>query len=403
MTAAHAQPNRIVQALIVVYFCVSLGLNNGFILGGLAAFDQGFLSQLDVTAAQLKLRDTVTLAVTGVFAFLTGAMVDRFGALRVLVTGHVLFMLAFAVFSRAQNIETIYGAQALLGICQLCSGYLVCVIAISRLLSAGKGLAIGLMIASTSLANALLPSLNAALITNYGPSTSLLLIAGAGLPLILGALWVMRQQRYETNETDGDVEVTGGPTLSEALKRLDFWALITVACLSFFAFIGLVTNLALYAGAAPLSDPSVMGSLFQALFLVSLVTQSVAGWLADRFPLRPMHMGGLLCMSAAATGLALAASPTMAISALVLMGFGWGFNYVFVQISIPARFGGAHLGRIFGVIVVAEALAAAAGPALFADTFDRNGTYQQILLICTGLLALAVIAAFLLHRPVKHP
>ncbi|MEO0410626.1 MAG: MFS transporter [Pseudomonadota bacterium] len=401
MNSADQAQSRMVQVLIVAYFCISLGLNNGFILGGLTAFDQGFLEQLNVSVAELKLRDTVTLAVTGVFAFLTGALVDKLGALRVLIIGHILFMTAFGLLSQAGNINTIYGAQAILGICQLCSGYLVCVIAISRLLPSGKGLAIGLMMASTSLANALLPSLNAGLIENYGPRTSLLLIAAAGIPLIVGALWVVGRKQISAEGTQSDAQTASGPTLAQAVRRLDFWALICVACLSFFSFIGIVTNLALYAGAEPLNDPSAAGKLFFALFIISLIMQSAAGWLADRFALRPIHMTGLLCMSIAAAGLGYAASSQQALWWLVLMGFGWGLNYVFVQISIPARFGGAHLGRIFGVIVVAEALAAAAGPALFGQSLDRFGSYQPILLVCTGLLLVSMVSAGILHRPAR--
>lgn len=401
MRSAHQAPSRMAQVLIVAYFCISLGLNNGFILGGLTAFDQGFLDQLNVTVAQLKLRDTVTLAVTGVFAFLTGALVDKFGALRVLILGHMLFMGAFVLLSQASTINTIYAAQAILGICQLCSGYLVCVIALSRLITRGKGFAIGLMMASTSLANALLPSLNAGLIQDHGPRASLLIIAASAIPLIIGALWVVSQKPVNAGEVDTSADAANGPTLAQAIRRIDFWALICVACLSFFSFIGIVTNLALYAGAAPLKDPSAAGKLFFALFIISLIMQSGAGWLADRFALRPIHMLGLLSMSVAAAGLGYAASSQQALWWLVLMGFGWGLNYVFVQISIPSRFGGAHLGRIFGIIVVAEALAAAAGPALFGESLDRFGTYQPILTVCAGLLLVGMAGAGVLHRPAR--
>ncbi|MEM7570312.1 MAG: MFS transporter [Pseudomonadota bacterium] len=399
--AEETAPAKWLQAIIVAYFCLSLGLNNGFILGGLTAFDQGFLETLGITNAQLKLRDTVTLGVIGVFAFLTGVLVDKLGALRVLVIGHVLFAAAFALLSRAQSIEAIYGAQALLGICQLCAGYLVCVIAVSRLVPNAKGLAIGLMLASTSLANGVLPSLNADLIEKYGPSTTMLIIAATAIPLIIGALGVMtlKPMAGDTASTDAaESAPTSGPTLAQALRRLDFWMVLAVACLSFFCLIGLVTNLALYAGAKPLNDPASAGQFFFALFVVALITQSGAGWLADRFPLRPMHVAGLTLMTCAAIGLALASSPKSALVALVVMGFGWGFNYVFVQIIIPVLFAGAYLGRIFGVIVLAEALSAAAGPALFGKSLDIFGSYQPILLVSAAMLGTATVCAFVLHK-----
>ncbi|MEM1021602.1 MAG: hypothetical protein AAGJ09_14055, partial [Pseudomonadota bacterium] len=115
MANTGKQSWRLNDALIVLYFCISLGLNNGFILGGLTAFDQGFLERLDITVAQLKLRDSITLATVGVFAFVTGILVDKLGALRVLILGHALLSASFLILSYAQSIETIYAAQALLG------------------------------------------------------------------------------------------------------------------------------------------------------------------------------------------------------------------------------------------------------------------------------------------------
>ncbi|MEM9287548.1 MAG: MFS transporter [Pseudomonadota bacterium] len=400
MANTGKQSWRLNDALIVLYFCISLGLNNGFILGGLTAFDQGFLERLDITVAQLKLRDSITLATVGVFAFVTGILVDKLGALRVLILGHALLSASFLILSYAQSIETIYAAQALLGICQLCSGYLVCVIAVSRLLSTGVGLAIGFMMASTSLANGLLPGINTTLIGAVGAQATLQLTALCGLLLILGAVLVMGR-KSKVRQDHSDAALQGGPTLGEAVRRADFWAVIILACTSFFVFLGLVTNLPLYAAAPPLNDIGLSSRFFVALFVVSLIAQSVAGWVADRYSLRPIHMAGLLIMLAASIGLALSQTGDSAFVWLLAMGLGWGFNYVFVQISIPARFGGAHLGKIFGIIVVAEALAGAAGPVIFGRSLDLNGNYQSILMISAGLLAMSTAAAALLHRPIQ--
>jgi len=393
--------NLIFYVLICGYFCISLGLNNGFILGGLTAFDAGFLDRLDINVAQLKLRDSMTFIIVGVFALATGALVDRLGALRVLMIGHVLFGLAFWILSTAQSIETIYVAQGILGLCQLCSGYLVCVIALSRYLPYKVGLAIGLMLASTSLGNAILPALNFSLIESFGPQKALLIIGATALPLFIGAFAITRSQpRGQTPQKEEDAaEGASGPTLPDALKRADFWALCIIAGISFFSFAGMATNIAIYADSAPFFDIRFAEKFFFTLFVAALFTQVAAGWIADSHFIRPFHCAGLVAMGLAMLGIASSAAVSSASFYFGLLGFGWGFNYVFIQAAIPKRFAGQSLGKIFGAILVAEAAAGAAGPVIFGHIYDGAQSYAGVLYACGGALFVAVAAALVLHAP----
>ncbi|MEM9880588.1 MAG: MFS transporter [Pseudomonadota bacterium] len=399
-TAEKSKANDLAFCVLICsYFCVSLGLNNGFILGGLTAFDGGFLERLDITVAQLKLRDSMTFIIVGVFALATGALVDKLGALRVLMIGHVLFGLAFWLLSTAQSIETIYVSQAILGLCQLCSGYLVCVIALSRYLPYKVGLAIGLMLAATSLGNAILPALNFSLIENYGPTKALLVIAATALPLLIGALAISRAKPRGDMPAQSNTEAAPGPTLPDALRRVDFWALCVIAGASFFSFAGMATNVAIYADSAPFFDIRFAEKFFFTLFIAALITQVAAGWIADSGLVRPFHCFGLLCMSAATLGIALSATVGSASIYFGLLGFGWGFNYVFIQAAVPKRFAGKSLGKIFGAILVAEAIAGALGPYVFGLIYDSTKSYSGILYVSSGALFIAVLAAAILHAP----
>lgn len=400
-TSQTLKPNNLIFYILVCgYFCISLGLNNGFILGGLTAFDAGFLETLDISVAQLKFRDSMTFIIIGVFALATGALVDKLGALRVLLIGHILFGLAFWLLSTATSIEAIYAAQAVLGLCQLCAGYLVCVIAASRYLPYKSGLAIGIMMAATSLANALLPGVNATLIEAVGTQQALIVIALTAVPLGIGALILSRVKPRGDAAPTAENPLTTGPTLPEALKRADFWAIAAIAVFSFFSFVGVVTNIAIFAGSDAMNDPAAAAQFFFALFIVSLVTQVIAGWLADKVPLRGLHMAGLAAMAAACFGLATSNDVGTATLWFGVLGLGWGFNYVFVQIAVPKRFAGQSLGKIFGAILFVEAMVGAAGPIGFGAAFDASQSYTPILYASTAALIVAVIAAAVLHRPV---
>lgn len=402
-TPAKQIPSNLVFYILVCgYFCISLGLNNGFILGGLTAFDAGFLASLDISVAQLKLRDSMTFIIIGVFALATGALVDKLGALRVLLIGHILFGLAFWLLSTAKSIETIYAAQAILGLCQLCAGYLVCVIAVSRYLPYKSGLAIGLMMAATSFANALLPGVNAKLIENFGASQALVIIALSAVPLAIGALMLARiKPRGDAAPQTDDTAPAAGPTLGEAVKSIDFWAIAAIAIFSFFCFVGIVTNIAIFAGSDAIGEPPAAAQFFFALFIVSLFTQVIAGWLADKVSIRGLHIAGLLAMSIACFGLAISKDVGTATLWFGVLGLGWGFNYVFVQIAVPKRFAGQSLGKIFGAILFIEAAVGAAGPFGFGTAFDLSQSYTPILYASCISLVIASLAAAILHRPLN--
>lgn len=399
-TQTHSKRNNwIFYGLVCSYFCISLGLNNGFILGGLTAFDAGFLETLDISVGQLKLRDSMTFIIVGIFALATGALVDKLGSIRVLIIGHCLFACAFWLLSTAKSIETIYAAQAILGLCQLCAGYVVCVIALSRYLPFKIGLAIGLMMAASSLANALLPALNISLIQQFGPSNTLAIIAASAIPLAIGAALIGRAApRGETAEKTEDA-IDDGPTLKEALQRPDFWAIVAIAVFSFSSFVGIVTNIGLFAANPPFSSLEAAGKFFLGLFAASLFAQVASGWIADKLPMRGIHMAGLGAMAIASFGLAFTQNASLAVPWFIVLGLGWGFNYVFIQFAVPARFAGKSLGKIFGAVLLAEAFAGAIGPFAFGASFDAFGSYTPALCVASAMLAAGVVAAAILHKP----
>ena len=79
--------------IIAVASAVILVITNGMTLGGLNVFDRPLLDALGqasgepVSLAALKLRDAITLGVSGLMAPLAGAAADRFGVRPLMVIG----------------------------------------------------------------------------------------------------------------------------------------------------------------------------------------------------------------------------------------------------------------------------------------------------------------------------
>ncbi len=125
------------------------------------------------------------------------------------------------------------------------------------------------------------------------------------------------------------------------MKRATSLGLMILACASFLA-LGIITasigpalaNLA----ENTLSELSVMGSVFTALFLGSLAAQGVMGLLLDRSGARKLLFVGLLVLGVGILGLTLAASLWVALACAIIAGLGHGVVDVASNVMISDAF-----------------------------------------------------------------
>src|SRR4051812_8147131 len=119
------------------------------------------------------------------------------------------------------------------------------------------------------------------------------------------------------------------------------------------------------------SDLASLGSIFTLLFLGSVVSQSVAGFMTDRIGHRPVLLTGLILIATGMLGLSLSPSFPFALVAAFVMGLGNGAVVVSVNLLVAQEFSESGvsalnmtnvfygLGAITGPIVVGLLLAGA--------------------------------------------
>ena len=148
-----------------------LFVSNGMTLGGMAVFDIELMKSLseitgsEISVTQIKLRDTIMFATASVCGLGSGWLADKVGVKPMILVGLAILAAGNFLYANIQSLTQIYWIQAGFGVVLALCGLMINVYLISSWFEKGRGLAIGLVLAGTSLGNAFFPKLNTWLMT----------------------------------------------------------------------------------------------------------------------------------------------------------------------------------------------------------------------------------------------
>jgi MFS family permease len=393
------------SAIVPAAFLILL-VTNGLTTGGIAAFDPSFIQQLGVARADVKFGDALQLGITALITVLTGWIADRYGVRPVMAAGLAALAWGFYSLGGVETIGDYYAARLWMGVGLAAAGLAICVTLTSRWFLLRRGLALGMVLAGTSLGNAVFPLLFTRLIANQGLAQAGLVAAVMILALYVVVLLLVREwpqdrglkpygaERYDPTQS---AQALAGPELSygQILGRREFWLMGIAAFCTFFTILGVNGNMILHV--QNLGGGIEYGAkMAMPLFFAGLIGKLGAGWLTDIFGRRPVWLVCLALMLVAA-GMLTTLSLTLVPFAAFLMGLGWGANYTLLQAVASDLFGTRSLGRVMGAVTVLDAGGGALGPWITAEFADSSGNYQTGFGFITALLVVAFICAALLR------
>ena len=152
--------------IVVACSFLVLFVSQGMTLGGLQVFDEKLLAHLSQTSGQeislgaFKGGLSIMFATAGILGMLAGWLCDRIGPRKLIFAGLVLLALGNFMYSRVDSLLDIYVISALFGLVLVLCGLMINVYLVSSWFTHKRGLAIGLVLAGTSLGNAAFPKLN---------------------------------------------------------------------------------------------------------------------------------------------------------------------------------------------------------------------------------------------------
>lgn len=353
---------------------------------------------------------TIMTAVLGPFL---GMLIDRFGTRWVALPGLVLTMASITSFGLLNGSQAQWVALwVVFGIVSVSIKSTPWTTAVVGVFQKSRGLALGLTLSGTAVAQSVVPPLGNFLITEFGWRGGFvwLGLGWGSVTLLVCLLFFFDVRARATRKRKADERaglapteevpavVLNGLTIPEAWRNSALWRLAIANFLVMLLTMGLVVHLFPILTEAGV-DRATAGWLVGLSGIAGIVGKLVTGVLLDRF--RPNWVGGIT-LGAAALGFALLLdgirSPMLIVFALVINGYAAGTKTHITGFLTAGYAGMKNFGAIYGLMSSMMALAAGMGPLLGGLVYDSFGDYRYFLLAGTvgcalgGLLILSMPA-----------
>ena len=398
--------------LAVCFFTITF--TNGLTLGGLVVFDRELLNYLsevtgeEILRQDLKLKDAITLWSTAVFAFLAGIIIDRIGVRSLMMSGLLILSATFYFYAQSDSLMDMYIIHIFQGLVLSMSGMVINVILISKWFNDNRGLAIGVLLAGTSVGNGVFPQINTYLLTISDGDWRqvmmwLALIPLAYIPVIFAFIKEKPEDlKIEENNYTGDevktANIQTGFTLEQTLSSANFWFLSVMAFCTFYSILAMIGHVFLMLDGEGYS-PQVSATGVSIIFIGGFIGKVISGKLAEMIGRKKVLVGGVAMMLLGSVLLVSAIfykNPLLIWIGLSLYGTGWGGLYTLIQLLVADLFGLVAIGKIMGVINIIDTIGGGLGPIITAVIYDSTQNYLTPFLVICGLLTVALVSSSML-------
>jgi MFS family permease len=355
---------------------------------------------------------SVSLLLFGAGSIASGRLVGRYGPLAVNFAGGLLVGGGLALSAAIRSLGELYFFNGLIVGLGLSAGWAPLTATIARWFVRGRGLAMGIMSLGISMGMILLPPFSRFLITGWGWRRSFLILGLlSGSVMIVSALFLRKDPRAENTRSFGKIPVsaavgvdeTAPPgekdfSLSQAAFTRPFWVSFAGYFLWLTGFVMVSVHLAAFGVDRSLSPISAAFGI-SLMGLGSIFGKISLGIVSDRIGPQKVLALGLLIQAVAIFGLVASRSAAMIYLFSGIVGFGYGGTGPQMPVLAARLFGLAHLGTIFGVLILAGQIGGAIGPLLAGKIFDLTRSY----FLGFSLGGVAVLGAALLIYLLQPP
>jgi MFS family permease len=338
-----------------------------------------------------------------------GAVADRFGALRVLWVGTLLYGAGLIVMAYASTPAMLHlGAGVLIGFGLSGCSFNLVLGAFSKLLpEQWRPMAFGAGTAAGSFGQFLFPPIGNILIDSFGWSQALVIFAATLLLVLPLSLALATRPGASAPTTGGPVPVANqsiGQALTEAFRHRSYVLLVLGFFTCGFQLAFITTHLPAYLRDAGLS-PSVGGWTLAVIGLANAFGSLSAGWLSTRTSKRWLLAWIYFGRSVAITAfILLPASPATAIVFGIAIGVLWLSTVPPTSSLIMLMFGTRYMAMLFGFAFFSHQVGGFLGVWLGGVLYESYGSYDVVWWLSVALgVASAAINLPIEERPVERP
>jgi MFS family permease len=336
---------------------------------------------------------------------IAGAIADRFGIVRVMIVGALLYAggLLLMRYSTAP-LSLDLGAGVLIGFGLSGCSFNLVLSAFSKLLPPEKrGLALGAGTAAGSFGQFLFAPFGVAMIDNFGWQTALTVFALLMLLIVPLSLAIATPPSASSNEPVGDQQ-SFKTALAEAFGHRSYVLLVLGFFTCGFQLAFITVHLPAY-----LADRGVAaqtgGWVVATIGLFNIIGSLSVGWLQNKYPKR--YILSIIYLARALSIMAFISFPITTFSAIVFgatTGLTWLSTVPPTSALVALMFGTRWFATLYGFAFVSHQVGGFLGVLLGGLVFERFGSYTPIwwLSIFFGVLS-ALINLPIVEAPVARP
>jgi MFS family permease len=340
----------------------------------------------------------------GVAQPFAGAIADRFGNVRVLCTGAILYALGLAGMTYADSAQTLnLSAGVLIGFGLAGCSFNLVLGAFGKLVpEQWRSLSLGAGTAAGSFGQFLFSPLARALIDAFGWQEALLIFAGCLLLVVPLSVVLATPRASQAGGAAAPQSLR--QALAEAFGHRSYVLLVLGFFTCGFQLAFVTVHLPAYLVDRGLSA-EVGGWTVGVIGLFNIAGSLGSGWLSSRMPKR--YLLSIIYFLRAAAVLAFILLPPSAVSAIVFgatMGFLWLSTVPPTASLVALMFGARWVGMLYGFAFFSHQVGGFLGVLLGGIAFERTGSYDAIwwLSILFGVLS-GVINLPIVEKPVERP
>jgi MFS family permease len=336
---------------------------------------------------------------------IAGAVADRFGVLRVMVVGALLYAGGLLVMRYGATPGSLdLGAGVLIGFGLSGCSFNLVLSAFSKLLPLEKrGLALGAGTAAGSFGQFLFAPFGVAMIDNFGWQSALTVFALLMLLIVPLALALSTPPAVSSNVPVA-AQQSFKTALAEAFGHRSYVLLVLGFFTCGFQLAFITVHLPAY-----LSDRGVSaqtgGWVVAAIGLFNIVGSLSVGWLQNRFPKR--YILSIIYLARALSIVAFISFPITTFSAIMFgaaTGLTWLSTVPPTSALVALMFGTRWFATLYGFAFVSHQVGGFLGVLLGGVVYEKFGSYTPIwwLSVLFGVLS-ALINLPIVEAPVSRP
>jgi sugar phosphate permease len=384
------------QARVAATGFLSLFSLIGIMFYGLTFFYDFWVQEFGWTRATVTSGNAFAKILVGLFGFVVGYLIDRFGPRKMMLTGILMAGGAVIGLGLMTSLWQFYVFYIFSALGYMCGGPLPNQVLTSRWFDKARGKAMGFAYLGIGIGGMLAPQIAKALNVEFGYRHALVILGVTMIVLSFPMAWFVKDNPPQTgNSNTTDKPDEPKRDIKDILKTRAFYLLLIGSMCSIGAVSATSQNLKLFFSLDLKYSQTRAANVLSLILAASIFGRLFMGWLADKIE-KKYVMLLIYCLVASAIPLLyFASTPGVIYVFAIVFGIGLGGDYMIIPLMAAELFGVKVMGRVMGIVLTGDGLAEAIMPWMVGWIRDISGSYANGFSVLIVLAIVGIITVIL--------